>query len=192
MRKKLFALAIIVICAAVAAMGTYAYFTTSETATNIITTGSISIRLLDQTRQDGALADFPREGLSGVMPGQPVSKIVSVRNTGDSAAWVRIKVQTQITSDGKDLPIRLPGTTEPVLTFSVLDGWLDGGNGYYYYQTPVEPGKETTNLFETVHFSPKADNTYQGCTVNLIVSAQAVQKAHNGDTVIEAVGWPMD
>ena len=33
-------------------------------------------------------------------------------------------------------------------------------------------------------------NEYQGATATVDVLAQAVQTAHNGDTVVDAQGWP--
>ena len=43
---------------------------------------------------------------------------------------------------------------------------------------------------EEVRFSAEMGNAYQNCTANVVISAQAVQTANNGDTVMEAAGWP--
>ena len=41
-------------------------------------------------------------------------------------------------------------------------------------------------------FDVKMDNRYQGSTATVDVVAQAVQTANNGDTVMDAKGWPKD
>ena len=55
---------------------------------------------------------------------------------------------------------------------------------------PVAAGKTTDILFDTVTFAPQMGNEYQNCTANIKISAQAVQTANNGKTVLEAKGWP--
>lgn len=67
--------------------GTLAYFTSENTAHNVITSGGVNIEVVEKTQgKDGVLVDFPKEGVRGVMPGSDVSKIVSVKNTGESEA----------------------------------------------------------------------------------------------------------
>ena len=57
-------------------------------------------------------------------------------------------------------------------------------------QSRLRREKATEILFDTVHFAPEMGNEYQNCTANIIISAQAVQTANNGDTVMDAKGWP--
>ena len=46
-------------------------------------------------------------------------------------------------------------------------------------------------MFESVTFSGvHMNDVYQGCTVELTVTAQAVQYAHNGIRGQEITGWP--
>ena len=47
------------------------------------------------------------------------------------------------------------------------------------------------NVITTVTFdAAKMDNIYQNCTAKIEVQAHAVQVANNGDTVLDATGWP--
>ena len=183
MKKRLFAVAMVLICLSVAATGTLAYFTHDDTARNVITSGFVEIELVEKHMDDsGAEVDFP-ERITGVMPGMSVSKIVSVKNIG-AEAWVRVLVEKKITAaDGSEL-------SADVVTFDVDETkWLFA-DGYYYYLTPVAPEASTDVLFDEVHFDgPTMGNAYQGCQVEIIVSAQAVQVANNGTTVQEAAGW---
>ena len=81
MKRKVLVAALLVIALALVGYGTAAYFTADGTATNVITTGSISITL-DETSVDetGAVSAF--KDVAGVMPGAKISKIVAVTNTG--------------------------------------------------------------------------------------------------------------
>ena len=185
-KKKIVSLAIVAALLSIAAMGTLAYFTDSATAHNVITSGGIDITLNDKTIQSGVEVDFPDEGITGVMPSQTVDKIVSVTNH-DAEAWVRIHIDVSITgADGGALPQTLTGGT-PALTINYLtdNGWSQDGD-YWYYATPVSTGATTATLFETVTFAPELGNEYQGCTVVIDVTAEAVQTANNPT----ATGWP--
>lgn len=200
MKRKLLILSVLAICVAILAAGTLAYFNAEDSAHNVITSGGVNIQLVEKTKgENGALIDFPEGGLSGVMPGTEASKIVSVTNTGASEAWIRVKMEIAIhSSDGKDLPTELNIGEEPiaVITPNVMDGWVAGADGYYYYHDPVAPQGSTTNFMETVQFAPQMGNEYQSCTAILSISAQAVQTANNsipqnGD-VTDVLGWPAE
>lgn len=184
MKKKIFLLAAIVVCIAIMAAGTLAYYTSESTAHNVITSGGIDIEVVNKTvTESGAKVDFPEEGITGIMPGTSVSKIVTVKNTGVSEAWIRIKLEAAIESaDGEALDT-------DVMTYKILPGWKKVGD-YYYYTKPVAALASTTQLIEEVVFNTSMGNEYQNCTANLFVSAEAVQKANNGSTVLEAKGWP--
>ena len=190
MKKKILLVTAVVICLAIAATGTLAYFTAEDMAHNVITSGGVNIELVEKTKgEDGTLVDFPDEGVKGVMPGTDVSKIVSVKNTGESEAWIRVKVEATIkAADGSDLPLDIEDVG-PVMDFAVGENWQDF-DGYFYYAKPVAAGEATEILFDTVHFAPEMGNEYQNCTANIIISAQAVQTANNGKTVKDAAGWP--
>ncbi|MGN1279346.1 MAG: SipW-dependent-type signal peptide-containing protein [Limosilactobacillus sp.] len=190
MKKRILVVAVLAICVAIAATGTLAYFTATGTARNVITSGAISIAIEEKTQSGNALVDFPADGLSGVMPGTSASKIVKIKNTGSSEAWIRVKVESSITgADGEDLPQKLQ-SGKAVMDFTILSGWTKGADGYYYYNKPVAAGASTTELLKEVTFAPEMGNEYQGCTAQLLISAQAVQTANNGATVTEAKGWP--
>lgn len=191
MRKKILLAAAVAICLAIAATGTLAYFTAKDTAHNNITSGGVSIELVEKTlNADGALVDFPTEGITGVMPGTDVSKIVSVKNNGTGDAWIRVQVEPSITSaEGSPLPVEIEGAG-PVMSFTTGEKWTQDPSGYIYYSEPLAPGETTEILFDAVHFAPKAGNEYQNCTADLVITAQAVQSANNGSTVMEAAGWP--
>ena len=63
-------------------------------------------------------------------------------------------------------------------------------DGWWYCNEAVAAEESTKPLFEKVRFSQDMDNTYQGSTVYIDVTAQAVQKTNNGESVLDAAGWP--
>ncbi len=193
MKRKIAAVGVILLCFVILGSGTLAYFSAEDLAHNVITTGGIDILLIEKTRDEtGILTDFPAEGVSGVMPGMAVSKIVSVRNVGESEAWIRIRLEKQISGPSGDLPTVLSGGKQ-VMQFSLNSGkWIDGEDGYYYYTDPVPAGQTTEVFFEEVRFALEMGNEYQNATANILIDAQAVQTANNGTTVLEAQGWPTE
>ncbi len=193
MKKKLFLLGAVGLCLAILAIGTVAYFTAEDTTHNVITSGGITISIIDKTKDEsGALVDFPEDGLIDLMPGASASRVVSVQNIGQSEAWVRIKVTQEILSaEGAALPFLLREGT-PAITFAVdAEKWILK-DGWYYYGRPVGAGAATGALFEQVDFSALMDNSYQNSKASMKIYAQAVQTANNGSMVLDAVGWPSE
>ena len=196
MKKKILILVELVICLSITVAGTLAYYTAEDNAHNVITSGGINIEVEEKMKDaDGGLVDFPKEGIHGVMPGTKVSKIVQVENTGSADAWIRISVESIIVgADGEELPLTFGEDDTPVMSFTLLEGWIDGGDGYFYYEQPVAPESMTGMLFETVDFHEDMGNEYQNCTANVIIFAEAVQSANNpipeGGRVADIAGWP--
>ena len=212
MKRKLVLSSALVLLVALMAWSTWAYFTTSARTTNVITTGTINITLNEMTIDavTGETVPYPSEPITGIMPGVPVSKIVSVTNDNAASAgeaWVRVRVDTTIISgedlDGngeKDDPLPTTfthgqDTLDAVvieynttaadakwIPYTVTEKDADGRDQeitYYYYKTPLAKGEATSALFSTVKLNEFLTNDYQGCTVNIVVSAQAVQVKNN-------------
>ena len=198
MKRKILLLALVAIFAAIAVGGTWAYITGVDHIHNVITTGQVDIDIDEKMDTgDGELVDFPEEGVSGVLPDTSVSKIVSVRNVGESTAWIRCRVEMKIwDADGNELPteITVGDRVVPLMTIDVNDYIWIYEDGYYYYHLAVDPGYYTDILFEEVYFAHEMGNDYQDCTVNVIVYAEAVQTANNpipdGGDVTDVQGWP--
>ncbi|MGI6237060.1 MAG: SipW-dependent-type signal peptide-containing protein [Candidatus Excrementavichristensenella sp.] len=103
-KKRLVAVSMFAVIAAIAVGATLAYFTDTDQATNTFTVGNVAIDLIEQQRGANGLEDFENEKI--LMPivgsaqgdkdayGMPVAanyvdKMVTVKNTGASGAWVR-------------------------------------------------------------------------------------------------------
>ena len=186
MKKKVFVCAFIAVCLSIVAYGTTAYFSYEDTATNVITAGDVKIELQEWAIPDVGGDPVPFEDVIDVQPGMAVSKIVEVKNTGQQPAWVRISV-------GKAIQLAAGVDGEADLSLIKLDindqYWIER-DGYYYYYTMLTPGNTTEYLFSSVKFSESMDNMYQYSKAIIEVTAQATQVANNGDSVLEAAGWP--
>lgn len=186
MRKRIaFAALVALSLALFITSGTLAYFSDDAKADNVITTGGVDIELKEMAIPEDGGDPVPFEDREGVMPGMEISKIVTVVNTGESPAYVRVKV-------GKEIVLS-NGSSENVDSSLIYyntntKDWTEK-DGYYYYREAVEPNTETTPLFTTVTFDKEMGNMYQNCTAHINVSADAVQVANNGSSALEAAGW---
>ena len=187
-KKRVALIAAIVCCLTLAVAGTMAYFTTEETAYNVISSALLDMELHDETLKDGELVPFPdpKVGISGVMPGDVVSKVVYVENIGTADMYVRIKLENSVVgADGEKLSF------DKISLNLDKENWTyNEEDDYYYYNEALKPEESTTELFTEVKFAEGMGNEYQECTVKIDVSAQAVQSKNNGEKVFEAAGWP--
>lgn len=184
MKKKLFVIAVLVICLATAAYGTSAYFTYNQTATNVITSGSIKLELQEWSDTGNGLVPFV--DIEGVLPGAKVSKIVQVKNVGGQAAWIRVSADRAI-----HLAEGVSGDVDISLISCDLNTafWTEK-DGFYYYNTALQPNETTEPLFTEIVFSKAMGNMYQNSKAVIDVTAQATQVANNGTCALNAAGWP--
>lgn len=189
MKKKILYIAAILICLSIITSGTLAYFTTEDTARNVITAGGVEVKVVEQQLVDGSLQPYPSQPIR-IMPGSIVSKVVSAQSV-EQAAWVRMNYTVTV-YDAEGQQMQIPAAQlEKVIVITPDDtNWMLR-DGWWYYSTAIKAGETTKPLFETVSFSAtNMGNEYQGCTVEIDITTQAVQQANNGATVTEAAGWP--
>lgn len=182
MKRKLLILSALAVCLATLAAETLAFFTAEGKAHNVITTGGVKIELLEWA-DTGRTKPFKDK--TGAMPGAEIVKIVEIKNTGASDAWVRVKVDKNIVLKVEGVT---PDTSLVELTRNSAD-WTEK-DGYLYYNAALKPGEVTAPIFTAVTFKADMGNEYQNATATVDVFAQAVQTANNGTTVMDAQGWP--
>jgi len=185
MKRKALAGAVFAICLSLLAYGTIAYFTAEETAHNVITTGGIKIELLEWADAEKT-TPFPKDGLSA-MPDTNAVKIVEVKNTGNSAAYIRVKVDKSV-----KLAPGVSGETNPELIgLNFNETHWTFRDGFYYYEEALAPGETTAEpLLTSVSFDKSMGNLYQNCKVEIDITAYATQAANNGTSALTAGGWP--
>lgn len=83
MKKKILAMCLCVAMLAIAIVGgTLAYFTDTDTETNVFTTGNVAIDLIEVFDAENAK----------LLPGIDIQKEVTIENTGSESAYVRVHV----------------------------------------------------------------------------------------------------
>ena len=159
---------------------TLAYYSVMQTTENVITSGEIKCKIIEKMGD----SDFPTEGVY-VKPGGIISKKVSVKNIGENPFWLRIKLKNAV--DNSDL-------SADVLELDINNtDWIDGNNGYYYYNRILNSDEETEKLFTQVKVAGSADNSYIGKNVKLTVCAYAVQSEYNdASSPLKVAGWPAE
>lgn len=95
MKKKILSIALAVAILAIASIGTLAYFTyTTPKRDNVFTVGNIGIELNENFEDNQVL-----------LPGSPVvTKEVTVKNTGNNDAYVRVHIAIPSALDNLDAP----------------------------------------------------------------------------------------
>lgn len=180
MHQKQLAAALLFLLLALLPYRTLAYFTEEARTNNVITTGTLSLRLHEVGAEGKPISS---DALSGVMPGAEITRRVYLENTGAAAMWVRVRLQTQV-NDGLSFA--------PYFSLDLDTAHWEERDGWFYYGSPLTAGHVTENLFSTLRASAEMGNAYQNCTVTLSIQAQAVQYDNNGGTVWDATGWPAE
>lgn len=181
-KKRIFAAAS-VLAIILAAGGSIAYFTSADTAHNVISAGTVEIEM-HEYGPDGE----PFEDIEGAMPGVSYDKTVEIENVGGGEAWIRARTVNAIILVSEE-----EGDAGRLVSLDFNDSaWTEGTDGWWYYNTALAAGETTDALFTQVTLGSDMSNEYQNCTVTVDVSAQAVQTANNGSTALEAAGWPAE
>ena len=104
MKKRIVTIALVVALVAIAAVGTLAYFTDTDNATNTFTVGNVKIDLIEQQRGENGLVPFEQNKklypIVGSAQGEKdeygmpiaknyVDKMVTIENTGSEKAYIR-------------------------------------------------------------------------------------------------------
>ena len=181
-KSRLLLVAIVAILLTVLTQPTLAYYTAYGKATNVVTSGDIQLKIHEKTA-DGN--DFPTEGVY-VIPGDIVSKQVSIENVCGHPFYLRVKLVSGSTNEAlsADDCLKLDINTQD---WTLVDG-------YYYYNRILQPGMTTPALFTQVEIvGSKVDQHHVGSMLSLTVNAYAVQSENNpADYPWTASGWPAD
>ena len=104
MKKRIVTIALVVALVAIAAVGTLAYFTDTDEATNTFAVGNVKIDLIEQQRGENGLVPFEQNKklypIVGSAQGEKdeygmptaknyVDKMVTIQNTGSEKAYIR-------------------------------------------------------------------------------------------------------
>ena len=193
MKKKIVSLALAVCLIAIAAVGTLAYFTDKDAETNTFTVGGVKIDLIEQERNgQGGLQDFTQNKV--LMPivgsaqgekdnyGQPVAanyvdKMVTIQNTGKSAAYVRAYFAIPAALDNGyetfnaganilhfNFGNKFDDNGTLVSTFGAEWNWMQENGNWKYFETTID------NVAYNVYFADYYKPLAAGATTEQFVS----------------------
>ena len=77
-----------------------------------------------------------------------VKSNVSIKNTGDTTAYIRAFVNVTWMNESGQVASVSPKSTDYMIEYST-SGWLKGSDGYYYYTLPVQPNDKTAVLINS-------------------------------------------
>ena len=165
MKKKIPALTLCVVMAAIAIVGgPLACFTDTDKATNTFTVGNIDIDLTEP-KWDA----IGEKEAADVYPGEALAKDPTVKNDGFNPCFVRIKV-TNLDQFGTDNMITY--RTDYVEGALGTD-WERHTDGYFYYTKVLAAGATTDALFDQIVMPVGLTNNAEAEPI--VVYAEAVQ-----------------
>lgn len=198
MKKKLTLIATAVALGALAVVGaTMAYFTSQDTATNVITTGNVQISITETSNDKNSIMNENGiQYVGAITPGQNISKIPVIVNDGNNDAYVRAYVEFKYYDEDKnDITANFTGK-EPVIVYNTKDwikGETAGDQDFYYYNKAIKANQDkesekgkTAELFDTVTIPTEWNNDQANVTIEVIVHAEAIQSENNGSDVVAA------
>ena len=101
-----------------------------------------------------------------------VTDTMGVKNTGTAQAYIRASYAVNWRLDGEEsIAAAVPEGYSYDLVKDPQGAWVDGGDGYFYYPDPVDPGGETPSLL-ICSVSCPVDPEY---TLSVEVVAEAIQ-----------------
>lgn len=179
-KSRLLLIALAAVLATVLTQPTLAYYTTIGKATNVVTFGGIQLQIHEKTA-DGS--NFPAEGVY-IIPGDIVSKQVSIENVCTHPFYLRVKLVSGSTNEAL--------SAEDCLKMDIDTANWTYLDGFYYYNAILQPGETTPTLFTQVEIvGSKVDQTHIGSSLSLTVNAYAVQSENNpAEHPWDAAGWP--
>jgi len=110
-------------------------------------------------------------------------KVVTVTNSGGVAIAARVKIQEQRwdklnearTSVTGTLPLKVSGQDMAVLGLANTSDWVLNSDGYYYYQSDIEPGATSSSFIKNVTFNCEANNDYSSARYHLVLKIETIQ-----------------
>lgn len=162
MKKKVLSLALAVALVAIAVGGSLAYFADSDAVTNTFTLGSVKIEIYENK----AATPSAEQGLGTLLPVVNTTpsadvnyknKVVEVKNTGASKAYIRVLIAVPAELDGY---LHLDWNDEGWLS---LDEYTVSYEGQAYmvyaydFENAVESGKFTNELLQGVYLGSDVD-----------------------------------
>ena len=149
---------------------TLAFFTAKDSVTNKFTIGNLTIKV-----------DEPGWKDKDSWTGEKVQKIARVTNTDTFPAIIRVAVEPRWEDPnggffGGNISLLNIEYSNITKDYTTTNSWYDGGDGYYYYTTIVQPGEATEDIIKSIEFNVPEDqkDKYDEKKLKAVVRAEAV------------------
>ena len=184
-KKKIIGLCIAGVLAVGSIGGSLAWFTSSDSITNPFSTASTD----NPSNPNSGIKineKFNKEEADNTLPGDNVTKQVNVSNKAIYDQLIRVKIK-KVWKDAKGEEKSDLDTKNIILNFenNLTDSnkpeegkWIEGSDGYYYYNGIVNPDGQTANLLESVTLSKDTTNEFKGLKFDVVVDSEGVQAAN--------------
>lgn len=100
-----------------------------------------------------------------------VTDTMGVKNTGTAQAYIRASYAVNWLDGEGHITAAAPEGYSDGLVENPRDAWVEGGDGYFYYPAPVDPGDETPSLLTCSPSYPENPEY----TLSVEVVAEAIQ-----------------
>lgn len=134
---------------------------------NVLTTASFSNRIIEEYQ----IPDH-------VDPGQKVSKIVNVKNTGTRDSFIRLRITGLLGTRNSEDQLVVDPSLDPAMIQMEFntEKWKYLEDGYWYYADILKPGETTKEpLLKSYQLRKEADNRYKGKDGEILVELESIQ-----------------
>lgn len=104
--------------------------------------------------------------------GDTVKKDVYIQNNSSTGAYIRAAISVTWQNADGEVYGAVPVLGKDYTLSRSSTGWKDGGDGYYYYVSPVAAGKMTDNLIDECRSTGTAPTGY---VLHVEIAAQGIQ-----------------
>ena len=179
--KKLLPVALSVVLLGTVGVGaTLAYFTDSDSATNVVTMGHVNIELTEPAWK------YDEKGITNVSPGQTIEKDPTITlQEGSLDAYIRVKLEVE--------GLEKEEAADVIKLIKLNEGWTLEEDGYYYYKNKLTSDTSSTTMFNQVTIPHEWDNSYIDKAFNINVYAEAIQADNLAENFINENGtWNIE
>lgn len=171
------------ICISMVVMLSYAYFTSSSSLTNTINIGDVNVEVSEEFKPPSS------------WEGEKYPKVVKIHNKSKSPALIRVAVIPRWVDEkgdawsGDTSIVQLNYANENIIlkpSNSPENKWVDGDDGYYYYNTIVPTDGMTVDILKSISadIPQNKKDRYKDKTLIVDVKAEAVQATKEAHRVI--------
>lgn len=166
-KKAAMLISALAVIAIIAVGATLAFFTDTDTKQNVFTLGKVSGTLTEDGSTDGKKREDGGRDYTSITPGKTLSKVpVITLDSNSQKAYARMKIEyTGLTA---------AQITEFQQGITLNSGWALGTDGYFYYNTVLNPG-DTATIFNTVTIPATWGNEMAEKSFSMNLKAELIQ-----------------